>query len=270
MSRTLTVAISPCPNDTFIWGALALGKVKLPFRLQFQFEDIQTLNQLATTGGADIVKISFFQYALLPPKKYRLLPVGVAMGYGVGPLLIARYPISYDSLWRARIGIPGRGTTAYSLLRFFIPHAENLVEMRYERLMPALALDEIDAAVIIHESRFTYHQWGFVCLQDLGTYWTEKTGYPIPLGGVVVRPTLPRRLITRALRRSLWLAQKRRVPHLDSYISFYAQEMDSEVQQAHIQLYVNSFSYRLGNLGKAAIRYYIKWVRQMHKAELLL
>lgn len=266
MKRTLSVAISPCPNDTFIWGALALGQVRLPFRLSFLYEDIQTLNQLAARGTADIIKLSFLQYALLPRGMYRLLPVGAALGYGVGPLLVARQPLSSQVLRTAYIGIPGQQTTAHSLLRFFLPDIQNLVEMRYELLMPAVARGELDAAVIIHESRFTYPQWGLVCLQDLGEHWTRKTGYPIPLGGVVVRRGIPRRPIIRALRRSLRLAWKGQIPGLSPYIAAYAQEMDPAVQRAHIDLYVNRFTYRPGMTGTAAIRYYLRWVRQYRMA----
>lgn len=266
MKRRFTVAISPCPNDTFLWGALALGKVRVPFALDFIYEDIQALNQIAAQGSADIVKLSFLQYALLPKGQYRLLPVGAALGYGVGPLLVARQTLSREGLRTARIGIPGWHTTAHSLLRFFLPEAQNLVQMRYDRLMPATAQGEIDAAVIIHESRFTYAQWGLVCLQDLGAYWTEKTGYPIPLGGVAVSPKVPRRPLIRALRRSLYLAQKGTIPELAPYISEYAQEMDPAVQQAHIDLYVNCFTYNLGVVGMAAVRHYVQWVRRHREA----
>lgn len=259
--REVTVAISPCPNDTFIWGALALGKIHTPFRWHFIYEDIETLNHLAETAAVDVVKLSFFQYARLPHRQYRLLPVGAAMGYGVGPLLVARKPLSHKELINARIGIPGWGTTAYSLLRFFLPQAHHLTVRRYDTLMPAVAQGELDAAVIIHESRFTYADWGLVCIQDLGEYWTARTGYPIPLGGVAVRKNIPRRLIIRALRRSLRLAWKGYIPELHSYIHSYAQEMNPIVQQAHIQLYVNSFTYRLGPMGQAAIRYYLRWAR---------
>lgn len=262
MKRRFTVAISPCPNDTFLWGALALGEVRLPFAIDIIYEDIQTLNELAAEGEADILKLSFLQYALLPRGRYRLLPVGAALGYGVGPLLIAPQPLPREALRTARIGIPGWHTTAHSLLRFFLPEAQNLVEMRYDQLMPAAARGEIEAAVIIHESRFTYPQWGLVCLQDLGEYWTQKTGYPIPLGGVAVKAGTPRRPLIRALRRSLHLAWTGKVPDLAPYIRAYAQEMDASVQKAHIDLYVNRFTYRLGTEGMAAVRFYIRWVRQ--------
>lgn len=266
MRRLLSVAISPCPNDTFTWGALALGSIRLPFRLHFIYEDIQTLNELAARGAADIIKLSFLQYALMPRGAYRLLPVGAAMGYGVGPLLVARNYLSPEALLTARIGIPGRRTTAYSLLRFFLPNAQNVIEMRYEQLMPALARGELEAAVIIHESRFTYPQWGLVCLQDLGDYWTHKTGYPIPLGGVVIRRGIPPRPFIRALRRSLRLAWRKQIQGLAPYIATYAQEMDPAVQQAHINLYVNRFTYHLGREGAAAVRYYVRWVRQHRMA----
>lgn len=262
MKRTLRVGISPCPNDTFVWGGLALGAVRLPYRLSFLYDDIQTLNQLAAARAVDVVKLSFFQYALLPKGSYRLLPVGAALGYGVGPLLVARRPVSAENLTDLLIGIPGLGTTAYSLFRFFAPYAQKLVEMRYERLLPAVAQGELDAAVIIHESRFTYAQYGLVCVQDLGAYWTQQTGYPIPLGGVAVRREVHRRPLIRALRKSLSLAWKGHIPSLSAHISQYAQEMDPTVQQAHIDLYVNRYTNRLGPEGWAAVHYYIHWVRR--------
>ncbi|MCX7607297.1 MAG: 1,4-dihydroxy-6-naphthoate synthase [Bacteroidia bacterium] len=267
MKRVLTVAISPCPNDTFIWGAIALGYLRTPFAWEFRYEDIQTLNELAQTGEIDILKLSFFQYALLPRGLYRLLPVGAAMGYGVGPLLVARAPIPYDKLGDISIGIPGKHTTAYSLLRFFAPHAQHLVEMRYDALLPAVANNQIQAAVIIHESRFTYPSYGLVCLQDLGAYWTGQTGYPIPLGGIGIKRGVPRRPMVRLLRRSLHAAWKARVPLLSDYVAHHAQEMAPEVQLAHIRLYVNRYTYRLGPLGWKAIRYYIRWVRSWNRIQ---
>lgn len=263
MKRIYKVGISPCPNDTFLWGPLALEAIRLPFSLQFRYEDIQTLNQLATEGSLDVIKLSFFRYAQLPKGRYRLLPVGAALGYGVGPLLVARKPLSRSELLEARVGIPGLGTTAYSLLRFFLPELPPPLEMRYDALLPAVVEGRLDAAVIIHESRFTYASYGLICLQDLGAYWTEQTGYPVPLGGVFVRPDVPRRPLIRALRRSLRAAWRHQVAGLPSYITQYAQEMAPSVQKAHIQLYVNRFTYRLGSLGWAAVRYYTRYVRNL-------
>ncbi len=261
MSRVYSVGISPCPNDTFLWGPLALGAIRLPFSLEFHYADIETLNQLASARRVDVLKLSFFRYAQLPRGYYRLLPVGAALGYGVGPLLVARRPLTRSELLQARVGVPGLGTTAYSLLRFYMPDLPLPTEMRYDALLPAVAEGRLDAAVIIHESRFTYASYGLICLQDLGAYWTEQTGYPIPLGGVFVRPHVPRRPLIRALRRSLWAAWDQRISALPAYIAQYAHEMEPSVQAAHIALYVNPFTYRLGKLGWAAVRYYVRCVR---------
>lgn len=263
MRRVYRVGISPCPNDTFLWGPLALGAIRVPFSLQFRYEDIETLNRLAAEESLEVLKLSFFRYAQLPRGRYRLLPVGAALGYGVGPLLVARRPLSRSELLQARIGVPGLGTTAHSLLRFFAPQLPPPQEMRYDALLPAVAGGRLDAAVIIHESRFTYASYGLICLQDLGAYWTQQTGYPVPLGGVFVRPWVPRRPLIRALRQSLRAAWAQQVSGLPAHITHYAQEMDSAVQNAHIQLYVNRFTYRLGPLGWAAVRYYVRYVRQL-------
>lgn len=261
MNRPLQVAISPCPNDTFAWGPLILGEVHSRLPLHFIYADIEELNHLAQREAVDIVKLSFFQYALLPRRKYRLLPIGAALGYGAGPLLVSRKPLSYEALQTALIGIPGWHTTAYSLLRFFAPHAERLKAAPYSELMPSVARGELDAAVIIHESRFTYTEYGLVALVDLGAYWSEKTGYPVPLGGVVARRQVPVRALVRAFRRSLRTAWRRPSPALSDFICFHAQEMAPTVQKAHIQLYVNTDTYRLSPTAWAAIRYYLHWVR---------
>ncbi|MCS7188364.1 MAG: MqnA/MqnD/SBP family protein [Bacteroidia bacterium] len=261
MSRLISVGLTPCPNDTFTWGGIALGHIRSPLRLSFRYEDIQQLNELAARGEVDVVKISFFQYAFLPRGVYRLLPAGAALGYGVGPLLIAPKPLSHKELLNIPIGVPGRGTTAYSLLHFYLPEVKNVIEIRYDKLLTHLAKRDIGAAVIIHESRFTYREKGFICLQDLGAYWTAQTSYPIPLGGIAVKRHVPKTLLARLLRRSLKAAWKRKIPNLQPYISNFAQEMEPSVQEAHIQLYVNHFTYRLGSTGWEAVRYYLRWVR---------
>jgi len=128
--------------------------------------------------------------------------------------------------------------------------------------MPAVVRGELRAAVIIHESRFTYAQHGLICLEDLGAYWTAQTGYPIPLGGLAVKRNIPRRPFERALRRSLRLAWQGRWPELSSFVAAHAQELHPEVQQAHIRLYVNAYTRSLRGTGWAAVRYYLQWVRQ--------
>ncbi|MCS6789789.1 MAG: 1,4-dihydroxy-6-naphthoate synthase [Bacteroidia bacterium] len=261
MSRSLKVAISPCPNDTFAWGPLILGEVPSRLPLHFIYADIEELNHLAQQEAADVIKLSFFQYALLPRRKYRLLPIGAALGYGAGPLLVSRKPLSYEALQKAVIGIPGWHTTAYSLLRFFAPHAENLKAVLYSELMPSVNRGELDAAVIIHESRFTYAEYGLTALIDLGAYWSEKTGYPVPLGGIAARREMPVRALVRGFRRSLRKAWREPSPALQALISSHAQEITPAVQKSHIQLYVGPDTYRLSSTARAAIRYYVHWVR---------
>jgi 1,4-dihydroxy-6-naphthoate synthase len=262
VSEPLRIAISPCPNDTFIWAGVALGAIRLPWPVQITYYDIDELNRLAQRGGAHLVKVSFFQYALLPRGSYGLLPVGAALGYGVGPLLIARAALSYEALAAAKIGIPGLETTANSLLHFYAPHAQNRLVYRYDQLIPALLAGEIDAAVIIHELRFTYAKYGLTALQDLGAYWTEKTGLPIPLGGLILRRDLLgwRAFLSAALRKSLRWAYRHPASAL-AFVGQYADDMDPAVQKAHINLYVNAFSHRLGSLGKRAIATYLRLAR---------
>ena len=262
--KPLRVAISPCPNDTFIWAGIALGAIRLPWDIHITYHDIDELNRLARTGEAHLVKVSFLQYALLPAGRYRLLSVGAALGYGVGPLLVARRPLSPQDLLQARIGLPGWETTAHSLLHFYAPHAQNRYSYRYDQLIPALLDGEIDAAVLIHELRFTYAEYGLTALIDLGAYWTEKTGLPIPLGGLILRRELSalRPLLSQALRKSLRWAYTHSEKAL-AFVGQYADALDPTVQKAHIDLYVNAFSRRLGPLGQKAIATYIRIARSL-------
>lgn len=260
----LRIAISPCPNDTFIWAGLALGQVPFPIPLTFIYEDIEALNRLAQREQADVVKVSFLQYALLPPGRYYLVPAGVALGYGVGPLVVARAPLAYEELTQARIGIPGWHTTAHSLFHLYAPQAQKRFVYRYDQLLPALLAGQIEAAVIIHELRFTYQTYGLVCLVDLGSWWTRRYGVPIPLGGVAVHKRAARwlRLLTLAIRQSLLWA-KRHPLALWPFVNEHASELDPQVQKAHVELYVNRFSWRLGLKGRKAIRHYLRAVHTL-------
>ncbi len=263
-SEPLRVAISPCPNDTFLWAGIALGTIRSPWPIQISYHDIDELNRLARTGEVHLVKVSFFQYALLPRRRYGLLSVGAALGYGVGPLLIAREPLTRGQLRHARIGIPGWETTAHSLLHFYAPDTRNRQCYRYDRLIPALLASEIDAAVLIHELRFTYHQYGLVALADLGAYWTEKTGFPIPLGGLILRKDCLtfRPMLSFILRKSLRWAYTHSNEAL-AFVAQYADAMEPSVQEAHIRLYVNAFTRRLGRVGQKAINAYLHIARKV-------
>ncbi|MGQ9863272.1 MAG: 1,4-dihydroxy-6-naphthoate synthase [Bacteroidia bacterium] len=234
-------AFSPCPNDTYLVGGLAMKAFVSQLDWEFTYADIETLNRQAELDRYDVIKLSFFRYAQVRDR-YALARVGAAIGYGVGPLLVARHRLSHKQLGQSRIGIPGFHTTAYSLLRYFLPEGGEIVEKNYASLMPAVKEGEIDAAVIIHEGRFTYSAYGLIVLADLGAYWTEKTGYPIPLGCLALRRDHPEKeLIEADLKKSLQWARL----HPDvifSYVQRYAQEMAPKVIQAHIDLYVNAYT----------------------------
>ena len=250
-----SLGFSPCPNDTFIFHALVSGDVTVPgIELEARLEDVETLNTIAREGGIDVTKVSFgvIPYIL---DEYTLLRSGGALGYGCGPLLVAREPISPARLAEARIAIPGRYTTANLLLRLFAPNAAPGIEMPYDRIMPAVAAGEVDAGLIIHESRFTYRDHGLVEVVDLGAWWESATGSPIPLGGIVARRDLGGEvaLIEKGIRASVEAAFADPEASVD-YVREHARELSDEVTRSHIDLYVNDFSVDMGATGEAAIR----------------
>ncbi|MFL5540500.1 MAG: 1,4-dihydroxy-6-naphthoate synthase [Longimicrobiaceae bacterium] len=254
-TRTLTLGYSPCPNDTFIFHALVSGLVTADgLAFAERLEDVETLNRLAEDAALDVTKVS---YGAIPHlvRDYVLLRSGGALGRGCGPLVVAREGFDADRLGESRIAIPGRHTTANLLLRLFAPGAPPGVEMVYSEIMPAVARGEVDAGLIIHESRFTYPQHGLVKVVDLGEWWEGATGLPIPLGGILARRDLGEetiRAVDGAIRRSVEHAFAHPADWRD-YVRIHAQEMDEEVQRQHIDLYVNRFTADIGDEGERAI-----------------
>jgi Predicted periplasmic solute-binding protein len=254
---TLTLGYSPCPNDTYIFGALALGIVRVPgLAFDIRLADVQTLNEWALEGRLDVTKLSFA--AWLTPQvsvQYTLLEVGAALGRNCGPLVVARGPMELGTLRNKQVVTPGRLTTAHLLLRLFTGDAPIAAELPFEQIMPAVAEGRYDAGVIIHESRFVYPDFGLVCLVDLGEWWERQTGLPLPLGGIAARQTLDgptRMLVTQVIRESLAYADAH--PEVIwPYIAAHAHEMSAEVQAQHIALYVNDFTRNLGAEGWRAI-----------------
>ncbi|HEX2209999.1 MAG TPA: 1,4-dihydroxy-6-naphthoate synthase [Longimicrobium sp.] len=252
----LTLGYSPCPNDTFIFHALVHGIVPAEgVRFTERLEDVETLNRLAAEGALDVTKIS---YGAAPGllRDYVLLRSGGALGRGCGPLIVAREPFSRDALAGRRIAIPGRNTTANLLLRLYAPGAAPGIELVYSEIMPAVERGDVDAGLIIHESRFTYPRHGLTKVVDLGAWWEETTGLPIPLGGIMARRALGEKTIRRvddAIRRSVEHA----FAHPDAsreYVRAHAQEMDDAIAAQHIGLYVNQHSVDVGDEGERAIR----------------
>jgi 1,4-dihydroxy-6-naphthoate synthase len=254
--RRLTLGFSPCPNDTFIFHALVHGLVPLPeVTLSAQLADVETLNRLALDGALDVAKVSFHALGHLR-RDYVLLRSGAALGRGCGPLVVSKKFTSMAELAGRRVAIPGRLTTAALLLQLHGRLFGELVVMPFEQIMGAVASDEVDAGVIIHESRFTYQRHGLHQLLDLGQWWEGETGQPIPLGGIIARRSLGQELIAQ-FEQALSASVAHAFAHPQEsrpYCKVHAQEMADAVIEQHIGLYVNAFSLDLGKEGSAAVR----------------
>lgn len=253
---TLTLGYSPCPNDTHIFYALVHGLVRdESFSFTERLEDVETLNGLAFAGALDVTKISFHLLGHIRDR-YLLLRSGGALGRGCGPLVVSKSLRSIEELRGKRIAVPGRYTTAALLLRLFDPQLDNIVVLPFHEIMGAAARGEVDAGVIIHESRFTYPDFGLNKVIDLGEWWEGETGEPIPLGGIVARRDLGGETtlrLSRLIRESVEFADAHPERAAD-YIRAHSQEMSEEVCRAHIALYVNHFSCELGSEGERAVR----------------
>jgi len=251
----LTMAYSPCPNDTFMFCDVASGGLSASgYEVSVHLHDVETLNRMALDSIYDVTKVSFHTYLLIR-REYQLLTAGAALGFGCGPLLVARRQLSKADLPRCRIAIPGELTTAHLLMRLWSPAATRKVFVPYDRVMPMIIAGEVDCGVIIHESRFVYNDAGLICIADLGQWWETETGCPIPLGCVVARKSLGTKttselelLLRQAIRHSI------SCPEAPSeYVRQNAIETSAEVQARHIRMFVNNFSLDLGETGQAAV-----------------
>jgi len=251
--RPLRLGFSPCPNDCFVFDALVHGRIDTPLRFDVVLEDVEALNGMARAAELDVAKVSWHAVGHLT-HDWWMLRAGGALGHGVGPLLVARN--AGVDLSGARVAVPGGTTTAKLLLRLFAPEGVDEVVLRYDRIMPAVAAGEVDAGLIIHESRFTYADHGLVALADLGTWWEARTGGLLPLGGIAVRKALGRgvaREVGRAVAASVAAAFDDPTAS-EPYVAAHAQELSHDVRRAHIELYVNRWSRDVGVDGEAAVR----------------
>lgn len=262
----LSVGFSPCPNDTFIFDALVNKKIDAE-GLEFDvlLEDVQTLNEYAKKGRLDVSKIS---YGVLPLvlNNYAVLTAGGALGKGVGPLLIAtkEKEITNDS----SVAIPGENTTAHMLFSLAHPEVKKKIFKVFNEIEDAVLHNETDAGVIIHENRFTYMQKGLKKLKDLGEFWEEQTGAPIPLGGIIAKRSLDKeviRKIDRLIRKSVEYAYQYHHEQLAKYVKQHAQEMSEDVMKQHINLYVNNYSIDLGEKGKQAVIKLLEVYKSLHR-----
>jgi 1,4-dihydroxy-6-naphthoate synthase len=252
----ITLGFSPCPNDTFIFDAIVNGKIDTEdIEFRYLLADVEQLNQKAFRGELDVTKLSFNAFLHLA-HKYVLLNSGAALAANAGPLLVCKKPVTIGSLAGKRIGIPGKNTTANLLLSLAAPKITDKVEMLFSDIEDAVISGEIDAGLIIHESRFTYMQKGLYKVTDLGKFWEEKTHCLIPLGGIVANRNLPEnviRSIDRVLKKSVEYAFANPGSSA-AFVSMNAQEMDENVVKKHIELYVNKYSIELGIDGRKAVR----------------
>jgi len=266
-----SLGFSPCPNDTFIFDALVNKKIDTG-RLEFNvvLEDVQTLNEWALQGKLDISKIS---YGVLPLiiNKYVLLNSGGALGKGVGPLLITNKEqgITNDEVNESLIAIPGEHTTAHMLFTLAFTHAKKKVFKIFNEIEDAVLNREVDAGVIIHENRFTYHLKGLHKLMDLGDYWEKETGVPIPLGGIVTKSVLEKNIIEEVdtlIKQSVQYAYKNNYEKLSTYVKEHSQELSEQIMRQHIDLYVNNYSIALGEEGKKAVLKLVEIYHELHPA----
>jgi 1,4-dihydroxy-6-naphthoate synthase len=246
----VTFGFTPCPNDAFAFHALANGLVDAPFEVEPVLLDIEELNRRAHTGDFHLTKLSFGA-APAVGERYRLLRSGAALGRGVGPLVVAREEMTLEEAASGRIAVPGLETTAFLLLRL-AARVEEVVELRYDEIPGAVEREEVDAGLVIHESRFTYRDRGLVSVADLGEWWEAETGLPVPLAGIFAREDVDPGSAEAAIRASVEYA----FAHPDAsreYVRSLAQEMSEDVCRAHIDLYVNEHSIDIGDEGFLAV-----------------
>ncbi len=251
----LSLGFSPCPNDTFIFDAL-VNRLIPSQGLEFDvvMEDVETLNRMAAEGKLDVTKISFS--ALLPlSQTYALLQSGAALGRGVGPLLVSKEAFPLEEVSTKSIAIPGEKTTANLLFSLAFPQAKNKTEVVFSDVADGILSGQFDAGLMIHEGRFTYEKRGLKKLLDLGEWWEQISGAPIPLGGIAVKRKYGKEVyekLNTLLAQSIGYAW-RRYPTLSDFITDNAQEMEEDVMRSHINLYVNDFTTNLGTEGEKAI-----------------
>ena len=257
---TYSLAFSSCPNDTFIFKAIARKRIDLKgYRFSLAMEDVETLNQNAVKKTYDISKLSFAALGKLLGS-YGLLRSGAALGEGCGPLVISLPGRKLSDSRNPVVAVPGLGTTAYHLFEFFIS-AEfkktkpRIVPMPFEKIMPAVIAKKADFGVIIHEGRFVYPSMGLELQADLGQWWETETRLPIPLGCIAVKRSIPdetARDVETLIRQSINHGFAH--PDMDDdYIRIHAQEMEADVIRQHIELYVNEYSRQIGEKGEKAV-----------------
>jgi 1,4-dihydroxy-6-naphthoate synthase len=271
----LTLAYSPCPNDTFAFHAMINNLVDCEgLKFNVRLNDVEELNRGAEEERFDVCKMSYHAFFHISDR-YTMLRSGSALGYHNGPILVApagsrlvslRDDELSEELSKSKIAIPGMMTTGALLLKIAFPEAGNLYPVLFSEIGQGVLSGNYDAGVLIHEGRFTYRERGLELLMDLGENWHSLTSMPVPLGGIAVSKRLERETaarVGRVLRRSILFAMEN--PNLSTeYVSCYAQEMERDIQKKHIELFVNNYTLDIGDEGEAAVK---ELLRRASKAD---
>ncbi len=264
MNKSISFGLSPCPNDTFSFYAMLNGRIQMPFVIEPHMADVECLNNWALKGRLDMTKVSFGVLGNIL-QDYVLLRSGSALGRGCGPLIVAKKHLTRTELRGLRVAIPGDHTTAGLLLRLYMDGAVKTVSMSFDKIVHEVSAGHVNAGVIIHETRFTYGSYGLKCVADLGEWWEQRTGLPIPLGGIVAKRNLGQttlNLLNEALKISVLYALERKAAPME-FVRHHAQEMDVNVIKKHIDLYVTPWTADLNQEGIKAIEYLVHLGREL-------
>jgi 1,4-dihydroxy-6-naphthoate synthase len=253
--REISVAHSPDSDDAFMFYGLATNKVRVPgLRFTHTLCDIETLNQKAKEGVYDVTAISFHAYPYIQDK-YTLLPSGGSVGDGYGPMIVAPRALSEDAIKNKKIAVPGKLTTAYLVLNLFAPGVDTEV-VPFDQIIPQVLEGKHEAGLIIHEGQLSYVKSGLARIVDLGAWWHKKTGLPLPLGGNAIRRSLGPQLMSevgRALKESIQYALDHREEAL-AYAMQFARDLDSQLADKFVGMYVNERTIDYGADGREAVR----------------
>jgi 1,4-dihydroxy-6-naphthoate synthase len=251
----IKLAHSPDSDDAFMFYALATHKLATPgYKYTHVLSDIQTLNDAALTETYDVTALSFAAYPSLRDK-YVLLDCGASFGENYGPIVVASKSMKKEELSGKRIGVPGLKTTAYLTLKLFEPNFEPVV-MAFDKILDAVKNDVVDAGLLIHEGQLLFPQLGMHRVIDLGVWWHEQTGLPLPLGGNAVRRALGPALglqIAKTIKDSVEYGLEHREEALN-YAMQFARDMETEVADKFVGMYVNRWTLGYGDRGKQAVR----------------
>jgi 1,4-dihydroxy-6-naphthoate synthase len=266
--RVITVGHSPDPDDAFMFYALAHDKIDTgDLRFRHELQDIETLNRRALRGELEVTAVSIHAYAHLL-QTYALLPSGCSMGDKYGPMVVARQPLHVDNLKTARLAVPGTLTTAFLTLRLLLSEGFSYDVLPFDQILGAVAKGRFDAGLIIHEGQLTFQNQGLHLVVDLGVWWQERTGLPLPLGGNIVRRDLGPaiiREISRLLKESIRYALAHRDDAL-AYALRYARDMDKGLADRFVGMYVNDWTLDYGPRGREAVR---KLLDEGHRAGII-